>query len=116
MRNKIEIDNIVRISSKKHITEYIQSIFLRGQPESYNKYKCIKLRFTADLMKDVNYLCMLYHHFGLTVVSVKKAEEGIPIGRGVISNVYEVELRKIGAIQFEDDSDYKNIFDILNNK
>ena len=105
---RIEIDNVVRIGSRKEIDTYTHSIVLRAQPRVYNKYGCIKIRFTGDLCRDIDYLCRLFWHLGLVVKNVEKMEGGLEVGRGrYLENAFEITLVKIGAIEFEDDSEYK---------
>lgn len=104
---RIQMDNIVRMSSKKPPTSYFESIILRAQPSVYNKYKCIKIRFTKDLKRDVYYLCALFWHLGVVAKTVEKLPDGLQIDKGVvIGNAYEVTLEKIGAIRFEDNEEY----------
>jgi hypothetical protein len=107
MIKKIEIDNIIRISNKNPIGKYAESILMRMQPKIYNKYGCLKLRFTGDLKKDADYICRLFWHCGLIVRDKRKLKEGLPVSRGfVLNDAYEIELVKIPAIIFEDDEDY----------
>jgi len=107
MKN-IQIDNIIRISKKNPIGKYAESVLMRMQPKIYNKYGCIKLRFTGDLKKDADYICRLFWHCGLKIQNHRKLEEGLPLSRGfTLSDAYEIELVKIPAILFEDDEDYE---------
>jgi hypothetical protein len=104
---KVEIDNIIRISSRNDISNYSHSVIMRMQPRLYNKYGCIKLRFTKDHTRDVQYLCMMFWHAGLTIQSWEKLPEGLRLGRGVIlEQAYEVTLIKTGATLFEDDNEF----------
>lgn len=105
--HRIEMDNIIRISGAKGITPYFESILLRGQPRVYNKYGCIKVRFTKDLWKDVYYLLCLFWHFGIECSEIQKMKDGLKVANGVvIAEAYEATLKKIGAIMFEDNQDY----------
>jgi len=110
---RIEIDNIVRVSSKKDINKYREAILIRMQPGIYNKYGCIKIRFTRDLTIDVDKLCRFFWHAGLVVKDVDKdverLKDGLKVDKGVvIGEAWEVTLKKIPAIEFENDEDYKD--------
>lgn len=99
---RIQLDNIVRISSKKPIGEYAMAVLMRMQPNPYKTYDCIKLRFTADLITDVRWLCMMFGNAGLVTKEVNKIEK-IEVGKGVIlDNCWEATLKKIGALDFEE--------------
>lgn len=100
-------DNIIRVSSKKPVSSYFEAILIRVQPAIYDKYNCVKIRFTKDLETDVNYLCQLFWHLGLVPKKKERLKEGLQLDKGVIiGEAYEISLEKIGAIQFEDNSDY----------
>jgi len=105
-----ESDNIVRLSSSKDLALYFQSVVMRASPKIYKKYGSIKLRFTKDLKTDVQYLCNLFWHLGLIVSKdeeIEKVVDTISTSRGnYIKEMYEVKLKKIGAIDFEDEDDY----------
>jgi|SRR3989304_858312 len=104
---RLEMDNIIRMGSSKGITPYFESMLLRGQPRIYNKYGCIKIRFTKDLWKDVYYLLSMFWHFGIECSEIKKMKEGLEVGKGfVIEEAFEATLKKIGAIMFEDNEEY----------
>jgi hypothetical protein len=101
------MDNIIRIGSAKGITPYFESILLRGQPKVYNKYNCIKLRFTKNVWKDVYYLLCMFWHFGIYCDEITRMKGGLPVDKGVIiDEFYEATLKKIGAIMFDNNEDY----------
>jgi len=107
IHERIELDNIIRISAKKNISEYIPAIIMRIQPNVYKKYGCIKLRFTKDLEDQVKYLCRLVWHVGLVPKSKVKMKNGIPVDKGIlIADAREIVLVKIGAIVFDDHKDF----------
>lgn len=107
-----EIDNIVRVSSNKEIAKYCESVLMRASPRIYKKYGCIRIRFAKNMKQDVMYLTNLLWHVGIVVIKddgVSKVEDAISTGRGnYIKEMYEVKLKKIGAIDFADESDYKD--------
>lgn len=100
--NRIVLDNVVRISSRKDIEDYAWTILLRMQPDPYKKYDCIKIRFTGDLVNEVSKLCLLFGNAGLVTKEIKRIEK-IEVGKGVVLNdCWEATLRKIGALDFEE--------------
>jgi len=108
-RKKIETDNIVRISAKKKIWDYAQAILIRMQPGIYNRYNCIKIRFTRDLVVEVDKICRWFWHAGLVVKGVEMLPEGLKVDRGTyVGEAWEVTMTKCGATLFEDDADYKD--------
>lgn len=114
MREKIETDNIVRIGSEKKIYEYVWPIVIRLQPDPYENYGCLKLRFTKNLKREVIQLCNFFVNLGIEVKEVNKMEEPLRVDRGrFIDNCFEAILIKIGAIRFESKEDY---YDRLNQK
>lgn len=105
-----EINNIIRMSGAKGITPYFESMLLRGQPRVYNKYGCIKIRFTKDLWRDVYYLLSMFWHFGAECTEIKKMKEEFEVADGrFISGAYEATIKKIGALMFEEDKVKKTI-------
>jgi hypothetical protein len=104
---RVALDNIIRISAQKNIADYIASVIMRIQPAVYQKYGCIKLRFTKDLEGQVKYLCKLCWHVGLVPQKKVKMKDGIPMDKGVlIADAREIILKKIGAIEFEDNEEF----------
>ena len=102
-------DNIIRVSAKKEISEYFQAVLRRMQPDVYNKYRCIKVRFTKDMESKVKYLCRFYWHAGLVPKNKHKMKDGFPLEGGIlIADAREIELVKIGAIQFDDQDDFED--------
>ena len=112
---RVEPDNIVRISAKKDIKEYITPIIIRGQPKYYNKYGCIKLQFTRDLVIKVKMLTLLLWHWGLVPTRPERID-GLRVEKGVIiGEAWSLTLTKIPAIQFEDYREFENwVEDIFN--
>lgn len=106
MQERIELDNIIRISKNKKISEYFASVIYRGGPGVYGKYGDIRLRFTRDLSKDVRHLCMCFWHWGLVPKEINVID--LKVDGGVITGAYELVLKKVGAIQFENDTDFED--------
>lgn len=109
---RVAVDNIIRISSRKPIGTYFESILIRAQPRIYNKYNEIKIRCTKDLRKDIMYMCQMLWHVGLIIPreeGIKRISEKLQVARGeLLDEVYEIKLKKIPAIIFEDNSDYED--------
>lgn len=104
---RVEMDNIVRISSSKEIGEYIRPIVERMSPKVYKKYGCIKIRFTGNLSFDVDKIMMRLWHAGLKYQEGSCKPVQLKTARGeIIDKAFEISFTKIGAIQFEDDSEY----------
>ena len=100
------MDNIVRISAKKRITDYAASVLMRIQPKTYEKYGCVRLRFTKDLEQQAMYLAMMWWHCGFDFKKYK-LKGGVKVAGGIlIGDIREIHLKKIGAIIFQDDSDF----------
>lgn len=108
---RIVMDNIIRISSKKPIGAYLESIVMRVQPKVYNEYGCIIIQCTKDLKQDVIYLCNMLWHLGLVIPKedgIKKIEEGLKVSGGqILGTAYQIVLKKIPAIADYDDEDFK---------
>ena len=104
--DRIAMDNVVRIAENKDIITYLGSIVMRMQPGIYNKYSCIKLRYTIDLENKIKSLCQMVWHCGLVPIKKIKLKDGIQLNRKIlISDAREIWLGKIGAIQAEKDQD-----------
>lgn len=105
---KIPYTNIIRIAWKKPITSYFEAVILRLQPKIYQRYGCIKLRFSKNVKREVHYLVNLFWHLGLAPGAVTEISE-IEFANGtIVKDCYELELRKIGAIVFDDDSEFND--------
>lgn len=113
--NRIEIDNIIRISNQKEIVAYIQSVFMRGQPRVYERYACIKIRFAANLARDVDWLCRNFWHWGLVPDPKSLKKIRLKLDKGVmLGNAYELTLKKVPAICFTNDQEYNEWLPELN--
>ena len=109
LSERIETDNIVRISANKSIVEYLAPIIIKIQPSVYKKYGCVKLRFTKDIEQNVKLLCQLVWHVGLVPKEKTFLDGGIPVNKGIlIADAREITLKKIGAIDFEDQEDFED--------
>lgn len=107
-----EMDNVIRISARKRISQYFEAVVMRVQPAIYNKYGCVKVRFTKDLKKDVYYLSQLFWHLGLAPSNLSKLKNGLKVDKDVIlGEAYELELKKIGATRFEDNEEFRKWFE-----
>lgn len=111
---RVTMDNVVRMSSAKDFSIYVQSVVMRSSPKIYNRYGNIILRFTHDLRVEAYNLAQLFWHLGLVPQLVRRSEQGIQTGRGeIIENVWELVLTKVGAICFEDNSDFADWYNKL---
>jgi len=103
---RVDMDNIVRISSKKPLCVYMESVIKKSQPNPYEKYECIKLQFTKDLKKNVLYMIGLFANCGYVYEnkSLHIIEGGVRVDRGVTLNeVLQCNLKKIGATRCDND-------------
>lgn len=108
---RISTDNVVRISRAKEIERglapYYESILIRGTPEIYDKYGCIKLRFTKNMKESIYKICQVLWHYGLVVKEINKLENGLEVQRGrILEDAFEVILTKIGAICFHGEEEF----------
>lgn len=115
---RVKMDNIVKISGgtikEKGIAPYFESIVMRVQPDVYNEYNEIKIRFTKDLWKEVWYLMCMFWHLGLVCNRIERMPHGLPLPNGtVLDDAYEAIITKIGANMFEDNTDYSDRMDKL---
>jgi hypothetical protein len=105
---RIRMDNIVKISGNKPIKDYYKSVVDRCQPDIYNNFGCIKMSFTRDLIRDVDYLCRQFWHLGLVIKSLEKADN-IKTGRGdIIYDAWVLTVEKIPDLKFPDDEYYED--------
>lgn len=101
-------DCVIRISSEKDISKYVQAMVIRGQPYVYDKYECIKIRFTKEMESQVKYLCRMFWNWGAIIHKKVNLKNGIPIDKGVIvTEGKEVILKKIPAITDFGEEDFE---------
>lgn len=109
MMENDDIDNVVRIGSYsklrggKKIHEYVWPVLRRMQPDCYEKYGCIKLEFTKNMIPFVQSLIQWFWHAGLVLKEVSKVEEAVRD----IENLWDAKMVKIGAIVFEDNEKFE---------
>ena len=70
----MERDNIIRIADKDKIESYVNSILYRINPNTYNKFGCIKLQVTEKYLETADYLIRRWKFAGLIEVERKKKE------------------------------------------
>lgn len=101
-KNRQEITNIVRISRKKDDSVYIKAILIRMQPKIYNKYNCIKIRVSRNLLGDAQHLCQIFKHAGLMDKGIEPCKIETDDGF-VINDAFEVTLKKVPAIIYPEE-------------
>lgn len=107
MTERIATDNVIRMSSSKDYSSFIESIVIKCQPAVYNRYGCLILRFGYNLRTEAYNLCKYFWHLGLVPQKLQKSKVGITSGRGeIIEHIWEITLTKIGQIVFDDGSDF----------
>lgn len=105
-KDKVSMDNIVRISCEKSIESYILPIFLRMLPNPYELYECIILQFTGNMKNEIFWLLNGCARMGLEVDrnygngGLFVVEDGIKVDKSkFLQNAYQIKLKKIGALQ-----------------
>ena len=101
-------ENVVRISSEKPIYDYIWPILTRLQPNPYNNFDYLKLRFAKNLTPRVFQLCSLWWNVGVVVKDLVKMDDALKIDRNKTIEGYEIKLSKIGALKDLSEEDQKN--------
>jgi len=114
----IAMDNVVRVSGNKSITDYFPGVVMRMSPGIYNKYGDIRIRFTNNSRRQVKMLCSYFWHCGLVPKEEIQLEKGLEMAGGVTLNkAYEIVLIKIPAIIFDNDTDFEEYWNkIIENK
>lgn len=102
------IDNIIRVSGKKNISEYSHSFLKRVLPGIYDKYGCIRIRFMRELEPDIKYLVRMCWHCGYTFEKNKLKGNTVRVRDGVLTTeMREIVLKKIGAILFHGNEEFE---------
>lgn len=108
MTNWEQYTNKVKISYKKPAAYYFESILIRMQPDIYKRYGNIKVSFSKNAKKTVFYLINVFWHCGLVLKEINPIPE-IEVGGGaIIKDCYEAILKKVPAIEFEDNEEYRD--------
>lgn len=100
-------ENVVRIGSDKPIYEYAWPILARVQPDPYDNFEYLKLRFAKNQIKKTFELCVMFANLGLEVKDIIKVDNGVGVKERIkegvrweskIIEMWEVVLVKVGAI------------------
>lgn len=100
-------ENVVRISSEKPIETYAWPVLSRLQPNPYNNFEYVKLRFAKNLIPKIYQFCLFLGNIGIRNKGLTKIDP-IKIDRNKTIDCYEIKLCKIGAILMseEENNDY----------
>ena len=90
-------ENVVRISSEKHISEYAYPVLSRLQPNPYNNFEYVKLRFSKNMISKVIGFCLWLGNIGVRSKGVTSIDP-ISVDKNKTIEMYEIKLCKIGAI------------------
>lgn len=99
MKNKYEINNIVRIGNRDKRESYVYAILIRMSPHIYNKkeHGCIKIEVMESLLEFANRIISNFKWAGLIEESRKRK---VLKGDGYnLPEAWEIVLRKIKLLE-----------------
>lgn len=105
MKDKYEINNIVRIGSREKREKYVYAILIRMSPHIYNKKEngCIKIEVRESLLEFANTIIRNFKWAGLMEESRKRK---VLKGEGYnLPEAWEIILRKIKLLETMNEDD-----------
>lgn len=101
-------ENVVRISSAKKIDEYAWPMLTRFQPEPYENFEYLKLRFAKNMKHDVFKLVNLWGNLGIEVKEIFKITDPLVLkDMNKLTEHFEIKLVKIGAIRYPNKEEFE---------